>query len=294
LGEATIKPATFDYVRPGNLAEALGALGQLGDDATILAGGQSLVPMLALRLARPGTIVDINRIPELSGIRIEDDTVRIGATTRQAEIYASDEIARELPLLAAATRYVGHVQTRSRGTIGGSLGLSDPAAEYPAVALALDAEIEVHSIAGGVRRIEMDDFIQGPYMTAVEPGELIVAIHYPRHKPGRYVRIDEIYRRPGDFALSGLCARIDVADGRISEARLAWLGMGSSAVRSYAAENELIGMVLGEIDPAAIARIAIEGIDVKDNVQATVAYRRSVGAKLCARVLKALIAEASA
>jgi aerobic carbon-monoxide dehydrogenase medium subunit len=259
---------------------------QHGFDATLLAGGQSLVPMLALRLARPGVLVDLNRVSELRGIAA-NGMLTVGAMTRQAEILSDPLIASRLPALRDVTRYVGHYQTRSRGTIGGSLSLSDPAAEYPAFALATDAEVELHS-ASGTRRVAMSDFIVGPYMTALEPEDIMVAVHFPLPGPNNLIAINEIYRRPGDFALVGLVARLEMDAGRIAAARLAWLGVGSSAVRSLGTEAEMIGKTLAELDFIEVGQAATKELDLKTDLQASAQYRASTGRNLVARTLRTL------
>jgi carbon-monoxide dehydrogenase medium subunit len=284
--EGAIKPAAFDYERPDSLAEALSLMEQHGFDATLIAGGQSLVPMMALRLARPGVLVDLNRIAELGGVS-DNGALRVGAMTRQAQILTDPIVAEKLPVFQDVTRYVGHLQTRSRGTVGGSLSLSDPAAEYPAFALAMDAEVELQT-ASETRRVAMSDFIIGPYMTALEPEEIMVAVHIPLPGKSSFVVIDEIYRRPGDFALVGLVARLEMAGEKISEARLSWLGVGSSAVRSVQTESAMVGRALGELDFMEVGASAMAELDLKTDLQATAEYRASAGRNLAARTLATL------
>jgi carbon-monoxide dehydrogenase medium subunit len=286
LREVYIKPAAFDYERPESLSEALSLMEQHGYDATLLAGGQSLVPMLALRLARPAVLVDLNRIADLRGIS-ENGALTVGAMTRQAEILSDPIVASRLPVFRDVTGYVGHYQTRSRGTVGGSLSLSDPAAEYPAFALAMDAEVELHSTSGA-RRVPMSDFILGPYMTALEPEDIMVAVHFPLPGPNSLIAIDEIYRRPGDFALVGLVARLEMDAGRIAAARLSWLGVGSSAVRSLGTEAAMVGKTLAELDFMEVGQSAMQELDLKTDLQATAEYRASAGRNLVARTLRTL------
>jgi len=173
-----MKPAPFDYVAPGTIDEACTVLAQAGGGATVLAGGQTLMPLLNLRMSQPFIVVDITRIAELQGIRRADGCTRIGPVTRQCELIASEVLARDLPVLVQAVRHVGHHQTRNRGTIGGSVSLGEPAAEMPATAVALGAEIEIHSRDRGMRRVKAEEFYLGPYMTVLEPDELVTAIHY--------------------------------------------------------------------------------------------------------------------
>src|SRR5690606_2951368 len=182
-GAPRMKPAPFDYVVPDSIEAAVQHLADAGGDANVLAGGQTLMPLLALRMAQPSVLVDINRIAALSGISRAEGGTRLGATTRQNTILADPTVAQHTPGLSKATSFVGHHQTRNRGTIGGSISLAEPAAEYPATALALGAVIEAVSTRG-TRKIAADDFFLGPYTTALEPDELVVAVHFPEWAPG--------------------------------------------------------------------------------------------------------------
>jgi len=192
-----MKPAPFDYVAPETVEEAVQHLAGGFGDAIVLAGGQTLMPLMALRMSTPGVVVDINRVKGLAGVSAADGGARIGAVTRQNSILKDPLVARHVPGLAKATAFVGHHQTRNRGTIGGSISFAEPAAEYPAVALALGARIEAHSTSG-VRQIAADDFFQGPYVTALQPDELVTAVHFPDWPANTLTLVHEIARRPGD------------------------------------------------------------------------------------------------
>lgn len=255
-----------------------------------MAGGQSLMPMLALRLARPSVLVDLNRIDALTGIDTEDGNVRVGALTRQRQALTDPVIRSHLPGLAATTRWVGHYQTRNRGTVGGSVALADPAAEYPAFALALDAVMEAAS-QRGTRSISVHDFFSGLYTTALAPDELLTAIRFPRWTPDTRFAFDEIARRTGDFALVGIAMALQMsAAGTIEKAGIAWCGMGPTAIRAPTAEQALAGQDCNAIDAKAVAALAVGDADPGTDTQASRGYRLSVGRHLAARTLESLLA----
>ncbi|MET0181560.1 MAG: FAD binding domain-containing protein [Caulobacterales bacterium] len=287
-----MKPPPFDYVAPATLEAALETLAQYGDDAQPLAGGQSLAAMLALRVARPSVLVDLNRIPELTGIDDAADGLRVGAMTRQVAVLNSEKVRARLPSLAAATSLVGHFQTRNRGTIGGSVSLADPAAENPAFALAMNAEMELRN-AKGSRKVAAVNFFDGPYTTARQGDELLTSITY-RPSPGARIGVDEIARRPGDFAMTGFVARLNVKDGKIDEAGFAWFGMASQPLRAPSAEASLKGVALKDIDIRAVAHAAVDDTDPNDDHHASAEYRKKAGRVLAERVLtKLLMSEAA-
>ena len=285
-----MKPGPFDYVRAESIAHAVETLAKADGDASILAGGQTLMPLLALRMATPSVIVDINRVEALAGVSRVAGATRIGATTRQNTVLASDLVKAHVPALAKATSYVGHHQTRNRGTLGGSVSLGEPAAEYPATALTLDAVIEAHS-PEGIRRIDALDFYLGPYSTALLPDELVVAVEYPDWPAGTISIVHEVTRRAGDFALVGLICQLAIAEGKVSRAAIGWFGMGPTPMRSLAAEKALLGTALGDIDPRAVAELAIGETEPLEDKHATAHYRRTVGTKLFTRLLAETLAE---
>jgi carbon-monoxide dehydrogenase medium subunit len=230
-----LKPAPFDYVVPATIEAACGHLAEAGGGATVLAGGQTLLPLLALRMRQPFVVVDINRIEALRGVSRGAGVTRIGPMVRQNDIIADAELGHALPGLVLATRHVGHHQTRNRGTIGGSIALGEPAAELPAAAVALGAVIDARSVSGA-RRIAAEEFYIGPYMTALAPDELVVGIDFPDWPAGAVTLFREVARRPGDFALVGLIGSLVVAEGRISRAGIAWFGMGPTPMKARRAE----------------------------------------------------------
>jgi len=280
-----MKPAPFDYVSPWTITEACAVLAEAGGGATLLAGGQTLMPLLNLRMSQPFIIVDINKIAELRGVSRAEGATRIGPMTRQCEVLADETLARDLPVLVQAMSHVGHHQTRNRGTIGGSISLGEPAAEMPATAVALGANIEVRSVRG-TRIIPADQFYVGPYLTVLEPDELVTGLIYPDWPKGHITVFREVAQRPGDFALVGLVGALTVTNGKIARAGLAWFGMGPTPIKAKAAEQMLLGRELGEIDSQAVAERAISDTAPFDDHHASAEYRRTVGKRIFARTLR--------
>jgi carbon-monoxide dehydrogenase medium subunit len=283
--EVTImKPAPFDYVAPRTIEDALSQLARASGDATILAGGQTLMPLLALRMSTPSVIVDINRIDALKGVTRVDNGTRIGAITRQSEVIADEALTVAVPALVQAARHIGHHQTRNRGTVGGSISLGEPAAELPATAAALGAVIEAHSTRGS-RTIAAEDFYLGPYSTALEPDELVTAVRFPDWSSKAVPVFREVARRPGDFALVGLVGALLLDQGKVAHAGFAWFGMGPTPMKARQAEAALIGESIKSIDISGIAELAIADTDPFDDHHATAEYRRTVGRRVFARAL---------
>lgn len=218
-----MKAPRFNYFRPESLTEAVRLLEQNGEDGRILAGGQSLIPTLNMRLSQPKVLIDINRIEELRGISLQDDMVRIGALTRHVEVMNSPTVAQHLPLIAEAMPYVAHVAVRNRGTFGGSVALADPSAEMPACVLALGASLVVQSVRGR-RTISADAFFLDLYETAREADELLVEVLIPRQQPDYVSVFMELSIRHGDFAIAGLALYGRIKDGVVNDARLAYFG----------------------------------------------------------------------
>src|SRR5579859_3210338 len=237
---APMKLPHVDYEAPKTVSEAVELLAEHQDEASVLAGGQSLIPLLALRLAHPAVLIDINGIDELSAVSATDGWVAIGAMTREYLAEESGAVAEAVPLLAAALPLIGHEAIRSRGTIGGSLAHADPAAELPAVARALDAEFVVRGPTGE-RVVPAADWFDGYLTTSRAPDELLTEIRFPAAKPGTSVSFGEVARRHGDFAIVGLATMLVLSGGVISEARLAFAGLSDVPLRAAAAEDLLIG-----------------------------------------------------
>lgn len=285
-----MKPAPFDYVAPATIDEACRILADAGGGATVLAGGQTLMPLLALRMSQPFIVVDVTRIAGMSGVSRGAGCTRIGPATRQNDALADPILARHVPALVTALRQVGHHQTRNRGTIGGSIAFGEPAAEMPATAVALGGVIEARSVRG-TRRIAALDFYLAPYATALEPDELITAIEVPDWPEGTVTVFREVARRPGDFALVGLIGALTVSDGRIDRAGLAWFGMGPTPMRALGAEAALAGVAIDRIDAAAIADLALADTAPFDDHHASAEYRRTVGRRIFATALGSALDE---
>jgi carbon-monoxide dehydrogenase medium subunit len=288
---ASMKAAAFDYHLPASVETAVEMLSELGDEAKVLAGGQSLVPVMAMRLGRPEHIIDVNRIGELAGVTRSDGTVRVGALTRHRALERDEVIGDAVPLLARAAPLIGHFQIRNRGTLGGSLAHADPAAELTAVAVALDADIEVRSVRGS-RRIPAGSFFVSSFTTALEPDELLTAVHLPVWGRGCGFAVAELARRHGDFAIAGAVCGVQVDGDRITRATVALIGMGSVPVRARLAEQALTGASVREADLAAVARDAVAALDPPSDAHGSGAYRRRVGAHMIARALGQALAEA--
>ena len=279
-----MKPPRFDYRAPESLDEALDLLADSGPDARILAGGQSLVPVLNFRLARPGLLIDINGIAGLAGIDDKDDRLVIGATARQRAIEMSTVVARAVPLLHEATRYVAHLPIRTRGTVGGSIANADPAAEDPAVAAALEATMVCRS-RRGERRIAAAGFFVDVLTTALEPDEMLVAVEFPKIPDGAGAAFAEISRRDGDFALAGVAAQLVLVDGRVRDARIAACGVGPAPLRFRDAEEVLLDSACEPEAIEAAADAVAASADPHDDVHASAAYRRQLAAAMARRAL---------
>ncbi len=251
-----MKARAFSYFRAATIGEALDAHARAGDDARFIAGGQSLVPALSLRLQAPRLLIDITHIGEMRGIRREGDALRIGALTRHCEMLTDPLVEEFAPLLRAAAPFVAHPAIRNRGTFGGSVALADPASEFPAMTLALGAEIE---IAGpdGSRRVKADDFFIDLFETALQPGELVTAVHVPLFRADQRFAFDELARRRGDYALVGCGMLATCTKGRINDIRISFFSVGNVPTRVKGAEAALIGRCL---DAASItaAQAALE------------------------------------
>jgi CO/xanthine dehydrogenase FAD-binding subunit len=287
-----MRAAAFDYVRAGSVAEALAALA--GDrDARVLAGGQSLVPMMALRLARPEVLVDITRCPELLSAELDGALLRVDGAVADAVLERDPGIRAAHPLLVRTLSLIAHPEIRARGTLCGSLAHADPAAELPALLLATDGEVEVNG-PGGARRVPAEEFFAGPYTPSLDEGEMVVAARLPVPGPAVGWAVDEISRRPGDFALAGAVCTVELdASGRCSRARVALFGLASTPVRSRGAEEVLMGQVVDEAVLDAAAAACLDGVDVLgDEVHASAAYRRTAGQALVRRTLAAAVRSA--
>lgn len=288
-----MKPAAFEYHAPETIADAVSVLAEHADEAKPLAGGQSLVPMLALRLTRFMHLVDLNRVTELTGIRRDNGSVVIGAMTRQRSVERDPTIATTSPLLAASVPLIGHSQIRNRGTIGGSIAHADPASELPAVALALDADLEIASRVG-MRTIAATDFFEGTWTTCLADDELLTAVRFPVWEGRCGFAFDEVARRSGDFALAGVAVAVEV-DGAdaIQRCAIGLLGLGSTPRRASAAEAALVGRAPTSDELDEVAQLAVADLDPPDDIHGTASYRRRVGAHLVRRAMGHALEEAT-
>jgi aerobic carbon-monoxide dehydrogenase medium subunit len=277
-----VKPAPFEYVRARTLDEALAALDA---DSKILAGGQSLVPMLNMRLVRPARLVDINAVPGLEGVRARPDGgLDVGALTRHSDLLTAPLVKERAPLLAAAAAHVGHRAIRNRGTVGGSLAHADPAAELPAALLALDATAVI-AAPGGRRRVPLVGFFVGLLTTALAPDEILVGVEIPDARRAAW-GFREIARRAGDFAIAGVAAVVRGDDGRCTDARLVAIGAGDRPLRLGAAEAALVGAELSSALPARAAATTGEDCRPPDDVHASAEYRTHLVSVLTEQVVR--------
>ena len=279
-----MKPAPFNYIVPTSIDEALALLEEHAPDARLLAGGQSLVPMMNFRLSRPSHLIDLNCIPDLAFIHDNKDHISIGAMTRERTIEESSLVQSSIPLLYEATQHIAHLPIRSRGTIGGSISNADPAAEYPAALLTLDGEMLVRS-KQEKRRIKASDFFKGIMDTAIEPNELLVEIIVPKVPPGTGFAFVEISRRHGDYALAGIAAQMTLSGKTVKNLRLAACGVGPCPIRLNDAEKQIFDDGLTEESIQSAARAAALEVDPETDLHATADYRRRLTAVLTQQAL---------
>lgn len=287
-----MKTAAFDYVRAGSVAEALAGLRD-GRDARILAGGQSLVPIMALRLAAPEVLVDITRCADLLDYGLDDQVLRVGAAVTDGMLERDPEVRSAHPLLVRALSLIAHPEIRARGTLCGSLAHADPAAELPALLLATDGEVEVDG-PDGARRVPAAEFFPGPFTPDLGEGEMVVAARLPVPGAASGWAVEEISRRPGDFALAGVVGVVDLdPSGRCTRARVALFGVAGTPVRSRGAEEALVGEQPTEAVLDAAAAAGFDGVDVQgDEVHASAVYRRDAGRVLVRKALGAAVRSA--
>jgi carbon-monoxide dehydrogenase medium subunit len=286
-----MKPPRFDYHAPASVDEALALLARYGGEAKILAGGQSLMPLLNFRLSRPAALVDLNRIGALAYIREQNGHVAFGAMTRQRAIEFSPVVKSRLPLLTEATRWVGHLPIRSRGTIGGSIAHADPSAEYPAVLTALDGEVVVRG-PRGERTLKPAELFQTYLTTSLEADEILTEVRLPAMPAGAGHAFEEFARRHGDFAIVGVAAMVALDGTRVREARLATAGAGPVPVRLRAAEAILLEDGVSERALDAAAARAAELVTPDSDLHATAAYRTNLTRVLTRRALVRAVARA--
>ena len=281
-----MKPAAFEYVVADSVANAVTTLSEAGSKAKILAGGQSLVPMLNFRLVRPAILVDINRIPDLAFIEEVGDTIRVGALARHHQLEISLVVAKHLPVLAAAMTHVAHLAIRNRGTIGGSLSHADPAAELPMIALLLNAKLRLVS-SKGERTIAASDFFRDALTVAIGEDEMVAEIHLPKLPQNTGWGFEEVARRAGDFALVAVAVTVTASDDEVTEARIALTGVGSTPVRMQKAETLLRGQKIETKLVRQVVETVRAAITPDTDLHASSDYRRHLAGVLTGRAISA-------
>jgi carbon-monoxide dehydrogenase medium subunit len=284
-----VKPARFDYHRPASLEEAITLLTRYGGEAKLLAGGQSLMPLMNFRLARPTALIDLNGIASLAYIREDDGHLRFGAMTRQRTIEFSPLVRRRLPLLAEATALVGHLPIRTRGTIGGSIAHADPSAEYPALLMALDGTVVARG-PRGERTLRASELFESYLTTTLGPDEMLVEVRLPTMPDGAGFAFEEFSRRHGDFAIVGIAAMLVVQEERCTAARLVTAGVGPVPTRLRQAEEILEHEGYSAAAIEAAARRAGELVEPDTDIHASAAYRRNLTRVLTGRALRRAVA----
>ena len=288
-GRRALKAAAFDYERPASLGQAIALIADAGREARLIAGGQSLVPMMAMRLVRPGLLVDLNDVAELAGIARAGDRLLIGAATRQRTAERSALVRRHLPLLAAALPWVGHLQTRNRGTVGGSLAHADPSAEIALVAVTLGAEMVLRDLAG-TRTLPAATFLEGPMQTAIRPDEILAETRWPLALQARRVGVGfaEVNARASDFAILAAAAEVVLdAEGICRQAALGVGGASPVPLKAEEVEAALTGRRLEDAHIDAASRLIADRLQPSGDLQASSGYRRRVAPGLLARAIGA-------
>lgn len=285
-----MKPVSFKYVAPTTTAEAVQVLAQYGAEAKVLAGGQSLMPMLNMRLARPAVLVDVNQIAALNYIHATDTGIAIGAITRQRRLEDTPLVAERVPLLKAVAKWISHPQIRNRGTVVGSIAHGDPSAELPAAALALDAELTAVG-PKGTRTLSANELYLGYLLTSLQPEEWLTEVRFPALPAGAGWSIQEVARRHGDFALVGVIALLRLERQQIGEARLTYFGLGGRAVRLAEIEGRLTGTAPSEKLFAEVTQ-ASAALEADADIHASADYRRAVAGVLTRRALSEALARA--
>jgi carbon-monoxide dehydrogenase medium subunit len=279
------------YHRPATVHEVLALLAEHGDDAKVLAGGQSLIPMMSAGLADPAVLVDINQVRGLGAVEVGDGHVRIGALVRHCDLeHAGADLGRAAPLLPVAARFIAHAAIRNRGTFAGSVVHADPSAEWPAVALALDAQLRLRSVRGE-REVAVSEFLLGPMTTAIEPDELVVEVTLPAARAGTGVAVHELAYRDGDYAVVGVAAQVVVDGDRVDECRIAAFGVDATPVRAGAAEA--LVREAGRAGLEEAARLAAQAAQPMSDATASAAYRSEMLPVLCGRALRDALAHAA-
>jgi carbon-monoxide dehydrogenase medium subunit len=284
-------PAAFDYRSPATLDEALGLLAERGDDAKVMAGGQSLIPLLKLRFSQPALVVDIGRLPAMAEIKRDDGHVRIGALVRHVDVERSQELARLVPLMVEAVHWIADPLVRNRGTVVGSVCHADPSGDWGSIMLALNAELVAQSTKGE-RVIPVDGFFQGPFTTTLRPDEVVTAIRIPLsagHAGGSYHKLE---RKVGDFATVAVSVQVELDGRKVKSAGIGLTSVGATNLKAKKAEQALVGHELKDDVIAEAARLAAETAEPKDDIRGSAAYKKDVVRVFVQRGLKAALARA--
>ena len=285
-----MKPAPFEMHLPTSVSEVVALLDEHGDLAKPIAGGQSLVPMMSLRLASFEHLIDLNGVSELNQVSVSGDSLRIGAMVRQSTAEHDPQIVKSAPLVAKAIPHIGHFQIRNRGTVGGSIAHADPSSELPAVALALDATVEAVG-PNGSREIAAKDFFVSTWETSLIDGEILTGVRFPIWSGKCGFVVEEVARRHGDFALVGVAAAVQVDGSKVTKVAIALFGVGGTPVRASEAEQALIaGGISADLD--AVGKLAATNLAPSDDVHASGDYRKSVAATIVARAIAKALKEA--
>jgi len=282
-------PPAFDYHAPRSVGEAISLLSTLGEDAKLLAGGHSLLPMMKMRFAQPGTLIDINRIPELRGIREEGGLIRIGAMTTENELINSKLLQDKLPLLPEAALLIADPQVRNRGTIGGDIAHGDPGNDHPAIAMALDATFLLQG-PKGERKVKAVDFFQGTFMTALAENEILTAILVAPFESGTGYSYQKLKRKTGDWATAGAAVVLRMSGGKVTQARIGLTNVAPTALRASAAEAALVGKPVDDATLAAVGKAVRAVCDPAEDLRGDVEYKTAMAGEMTVRAVRAAAA----
>lgn len=282
-------PPAFDYVAPRSVGEAISLLSSLGDDAKLLAGGHSLLPMMKLRFAQPGTLIDINRIPELRGIREEGGLIRIGAMTTETELIESKLLQSRLPLLPEAAKLIADPQVRNRGTIGGDIAHGDPGNDHPAIAMALDATFVLQG-PNGEREVKAVDFFHGTYMTELAENEILTAILIAPFESGTGYCYQKLKRKTGDWATAGAAVVLRMSGGVVTQARIGLTNVAPTALRARDAEAALTGQAITTASLDAAVKAVREACDPAEDLRGDAEYKTAMAGEMTRRAIQAAAA----
>jgi carbon-monoxide dehydrogenase medium subunit len=285
-------PPAFDYHAPRSIGEAISLLSTLGEDAKLLAGGHSLLPMMKLRFAQPGTLIDINRIPELRGIREEGGMIRIGAMTSENELIASALLQQKLPLLREAALLIADPQVRNRGTIGGDIAHGDPGNDHPAIAMALDATFILQG-PNGERKVKAVDFFHGTYMTALAENEILTAILITPFAAGTGYAYQKLKRKTGDWATAGAAVILKMSGGVVTHASIGLTNVAPTALRATAAESALMGKSLNAATLDAVVKAVRAACDPAEDLRGDVEYKTAMAGEMTKRAILTAAARCS-